>query len=40
MKLISKYDEFNLTSKEDVFEYFMSYLKDTIRTYNFFVAWD
>lgn len=40
MKMIDKYRQMGINSKEEVFEYLMNNLKDTIRTYDFFVAWE
>lgn len=39
MKMISKYKQMSLLSENAVFEFLISNLKDTIRTYDFFVAW-
>ena len=39
MKYIEKYKLMGLRSEEAVFEYLTSTLKETIRTYDFFVAW-
>lgn len=40
MKYIEKYKSMGILSEDDVFEYLMLNLKDTIRTYDFFVAWE
>lgn len=40
MKYIKKYKSMGILSDNDAFEYLLSNLKDTIRTYDFFVAWD
>lgn len=40
MNFISKYQSIGIHSKDDVFKYLISNLKDTIKTYDFFVAWD
>lgn len=40
MKFIDYYRNFNIFNKEDAFEYLMRNLKDTIYTYDFFVAWE
>jgi type II restriction enzyme len=40
MKLIDKYEEFGISTEEEGFNYLMSTLKQTIRSYDFFVAWD
>lgn len=40
MKYIEKYKEMGILSENAAFEYLLSNLKDTIRTYDFFVAWD
>jgi DpnII restriction endonuclease. len=40
MKMISQYTKLGLHTEAEVFDYFMDNLKDTIRTYDFFVAWD
>ena len=40
MKYIDKYKEMNILSENAAFEYLISNLKDTIRTYDFFVAWE
>ena len=39
MKYIQMYRQLGIFSKNDVFEHFMSTLRGTIRTYDFFVAW-
>ena len=40
MKMIDKYNKLNILSEDTAFEFLMSNLKDTIRTYDFFVAWE
>lgn len=40
MKYIQKYKTMSIISKDAAFEYLISNLKDTIRTYDFFVAWE
>lgn len=40
MKYIEKYKSMGILSENAAFEYLLSSLKDTIRTYDFFVAWD
>lgn len=40
VKLIEKYSELGFHSKNEAFGYLLSGLKDTIRTYDFFVAWE
>lgn len=40
MKYIDKYKEMGILTKNAAFEYLTSSLKETIRTYDFFVAWD
>jgi len=40
MKMINKYPEMGILSENAAFEYLMAHLKDTIRTYDFFVAWE
>jgi type II restriction enzyme len=40
MKYIEKYKSMGILSEDAVFEYFLFNLKDTIRTYDFFVAWE
>ncbi|HHY06486.1 MAG TPA: restriction endonuclease [Clostridia bacterium] len=40
MKMIDKYKEFGVFSEKAAFEYLLANLKDTIRTYDFFVAWE
>jgi len=40
MKTIDAYKNIGLSTEESVFEYLTSSLKDTIRTYDFFVAWN
>ncbi len=40
MKMIDKYIEMGIHSESEAFEYLLANLKDTIRTYDFFVAWD
>lgn len=39
MKMLSKYKELKLISNDDVFGYLISNFRETIKTYNFFVAW-
>ncbi len=39
MKYIEKYKSMGILSENAAFEYLLSSLKDTIRTYDFFVAW-
>lgn len=39
MKYIQKYKSMGILSENDAFEYLLSNFKDTIRTYDFFVAW-
>lgn len=39
MEYIEKYKSMGILSKNAAFEYLLSTLKDTIRTYDFFVAW-
>lgn len=39
MRYIDKYKSMGVFSKEDAFDFLLSSLKDTIRTYDFFVAW-
>jgi type II restriction enzyme len=39
MKYIQKYKSMGILSENAAFEYLLSNLKDTIRTYDFFVAW-
>lgn len=39
MKYIEKYKSMGILSENATFEYLLSNLKDTIRTYDFFVAW-
>lgn len=39
MKYIEKYTDMGILSEDDAFEYLLSNVKDTIRTYDFFVAW-
>lgn len=39
MKYIEKYKSMGILSENAAFEYLLSNLKDTIRTYDFFVAW-
>lgn len=38
MKYIDKYKSMGILSENAAFEYLLSNLKDTIRTYDFFVA--
>lgn len=40
MKYIDKYNSMGILSENAAFEYLLANLKDTIRTYDFFVAWD
>ncbi|MBN2286681.1 MAG: type II restriction endonuclease [Tissierellales bacterium] len=40
MKYIEKYKSMKLNSETEIFEYLINSLKDTIRTYDFFVAWE
>lgn len=40
MEYIDKYKSMGILSKNAAFEYLLSTLKDTIRTYDFFVAWE
>ena len=40
MNYIEKYENMGILSENAAFEHMMSSLKDTIRTYDFFVAWD
>jgi type II restriction enzyme len=40
MKYIEKYKSMGILSENAAFEYLISNLKDTIRTYDFFVAWE
>lgn len=40
MKYIEKYKSMGILSNNAAFEYLLSNLKDIIRTYDFFVAWD
>ena len=40
MKYLDKYKSMGILSENAVFEYLLSNLKDTIRTYDFFVAWE
>lgn len=40
MKYIEKYKSMGILSENAAFEYLLSNLKDTIRTYDFFVAWE
>ncbi len=40
MKYIEKYKSMGILSKNAAFEYLLSTPKDTIRTYDFFVAWE
>lgn len=40
MKYIEKYKSMGILSENAAFKYLLSNLKDTIRTYDFFVAWD
>ena len=40
MKMIEKYKSMGILSENAAFEYMLASLKDTIRTYDFFVAWE
>ena len=40
MKHIEKYKELGVLSENAAFSYIIDNLKDTIRTYDFFVAWE
>lgn len=40
MKMIEKYKSMGIKSEDEAFEYILANLKDTIRTYDFFVAWE
>ena len=40
MKMIDKYKKMGIRSENEAFEYLISNLKDTIRTYDYFVAWE
>jgi len=40
MKFIKEYEKLNIHSADDAFFYLLKSLKDTIRTYDFYVAWD
>lgn len=40
MKMLEKYSLLGISSESAVFEYMLSTLKETIRTYDFFVAWE
>ncbi|NLY87884.1 MAG: restriction endonuclease [Clostridiales bacterium] len=40
MKYIEKYKSMGILSENAAYEYLLANLKDTIRTYDFFVAWD
>ena len=40
MKMIDKYKSMGILSENAAFEYMLASLKDTIRTYDFFVAWE
>ena len=40
MKMLEKYKSLGIYSQNAAFEHLMSELKDTIRTYDFYVAWD
>lgn len=40
MKMIGKYAEMGISTKEEAFSYFILHLRETIYTYDFFVAWD
>jgi type II restriction enzyme len=40
VKRIEKYKELGLLSDSDIFSYLLANMKDTIRTYDFFVAWE
>jgi type II restriction enzyme len=40
MKLIDKYNTMGIQTENAAFEYLITTLKDTIRTYDFFVAWE
>lgn len=39
MKYIEKYASIDILSENEAFEYLLTNMKDTIRTYDFFVAW-
>lgn len=38
--MINKYKELGILSEKEAFDYLISHLKDTIHTYDFFVAWE
>ncbi|WP_196761890.1 hypothetical protein [Streptobacillus moniliformis] len=40
MNYIEKYKTMDLISEDDIFKYLISNLKYTIRTHDFFVAWE
>lgn len=40
MKNIKRYQSLGITSQEEAFDYLLSNMKDTIRSYDYFVAWD
>ncbi|MEG0798651.1 MAG: type II restriction endonuclease [Acidaminococcaceae bacterium] len=40
MKYLAKYKSMGMLSEKAVFEYLLDHLKETIRTYDFFVAWE
>ena len=40
MKMISQYTKLGLHTEAEVFDYFMDNLKDTISSYDYFVAWN
>ena len=40
MKMVDAYKNIGVDTKEAVFDYFMNNLKDTIRTHDFYVAWE
>jgi len=40
MKIVDKYIDLGITDSESIFEYLINNLKETIRTYDFYVAWD
>ncbi|MHB8280527.1 MAG: DpnII family type II restriction endonuclease, partial [Candidatus Humimicrobiaceae bacterium] len=40
MKMIGKYKEMGILSENEAFEYLIANLKDNIRTYDYFVAWE
>lgn len=39
MKMIDKYKKMGILSEKEAFDYLITNLKDTIRTYDYFVAW-